>query len=1124
MKHAWIWMNSGSSLPVGRARIVAAGLLWSVAAGILLIAGAGTAAADETGDEKADERSFSAATFSGLELRCLGPAKTGGRISDFAVHPEKPWIYYVAVSSGNVWKTENAGTTFEPIFEDYGSYSIGCITMDPNDPFTLWLGTGENNSQRAVGFGDGVYKSIDGGRTWTNMGLEDSQHIGMIAVDPRDSRVVYVAAQGPLWSPGGDRGLYKTTDGGATWAKALEISEDTGVSEVHMDPRNPDVLYAAAYQRRRHVWTQINGGPESAVYKSTDAGASWTKLTRGLPGADMGRIGLAISPANPDVVYAIIEAALGQDGFFRSADGGQNWEKRSGYHAHSPQYYQEIFADPHDVDRVYSMDVRMKVTEDGGKTWTDVGRRAKHVDDHALWIDPHNTDHLLCGCDGGIYETWERGATWDFKSNLPIAQFYRVSVDQAEPFYHVYGGTQDNNSLRAPSRTISASGITNADWIITTGGDGYETQVDPTDSNIIYAQSQYGGLVRYDFATGETVDIQPQPAKGEPELRWNWDTPLLLSPHSPTRLYYAANKLFRTDDRGNSWQAVSPDLTRQIDRNQLEVMGELQSVDAVAKHWATSFYGNCVALAESPLVEGLLYVGTDDGLIQVSEDGGASWREVERVKGVPERTYVSELTASRHDPHTVFATFNNHKNGDFKPYVYRSDDRGRSWRSISGNLPERGMVWCLEQDHVNEDLLFAGTEFGLYFTADGGKQWLRLKGNFPVIEIRDLDIQRRENDLAVGTFGRGIYVLDDYSPLREVSPERLTAEDALLFPVKDAWLYHEKTPLGGRGKANQGDNFYYAENPPYGVVFTYYLKESLQTLAQKRRDAEEKAKKEGERIGYPDWDELRAEDRERAPEIWFHITDESGELVRQIKGSGSRGIHRVAWDMHYPPVSPASTKPWSPSRPWSTPPRSHLAAPGRYAVTLVKREGDVTTPLAGPRTFQLTPLGWATLPTEDWEGLHTFQRQVADLHRSVQGAIRTAGEAKERLEHIRVALRDTPGIEPKRAAALADRTRSLELRLTDLRTELDGDRTISKRHEPGPVSIRERISQVVWGSWESTSDPTQTHRDNYAIASERFAPVLERLTRLVEEDLTALEADLEEARAPWTPGRVPTWR
>jgi photosystem II stability/assembly factor-like uncharacterized protein len=609
---------------------------------------------------------FSSETFSGIKLREIGPAVTSGRVVDIAVVPGRPSTWYVAVASGGVWKTANAGTTWTPIFDSEGSYSIGCVTVDPQNPNAIWVGTGENNSQRSVAYGDGVYRSLDGGQTWKNVGLKTSEHISRILVDPKSSDVVYVAAQGPLWASGGERGVYKTTDGGKAWKAVLTISENTGVSDLWMDPRDPNVLYATSYQRRRHVWGMVHGGPEGAIWKTTDAGATWRKLEKGIPKVDLGRIGLAVSPADPDFLYALIEASDPKDrGTYRSNDRGESWTRVGDYSALGPQYYQELIPDPKKVDRVYSMDTYNQVTEDGGKTWKRLGEKHKHVDNHALWIDPADTNHLINGNDGGIYESWDRGVTWDFKSNLPVTQFYRVAVDESKPFYYVYGGTQDNNTLGGPSRTTTAHGIVNSDWFVTTGGDGFFAAVDPKDPNIVYSESQYGNLTRFDRKTGEDLDIQPQPGPGEPPLRWNWDSPLVLSPHAQTRLYFAAQRVFRSDDRGDSWKPVSGDLTRQIDRNRLKMMGRVWSADAVAKNTSTSLYGNIVSLAESPKKEGLLYAGTDDGLVQVTEDGGGSWRKVETFPGVPANTYVSDLEPSPHDEGTVYGAFDNHKMGDF---------------------------------------------------------------------------------------------------------------------------------------------------------------------------------------------------------------------------------------------------------------------------------------------------------------------------------------------------------------------------------------------------------------------------------------------------------------------------
>jgi photosystem II stability/assembly factor-like uncharacterized protein len=668
-----------------------------------------------------------------------------------------------------VWKTTNAGITWAPVFDNETSYSIGTVVLDPKNPLTVWVGTGENNSQRSVAYGDGVYRSDDGGKTWKNTGLKASERIGRIAIDPRNSDHVYVAAQGPLWGPGGDRGLFKTTDGGKTWKSVLSISENTGVTDVVIDPQTPDTLYAASYQRRRHVWTLINGGPESAIYKSTDSGASWNKLKTGLPSVDMGRIGLAISPVDPNVVYATIEAGDRKGGIFRSTDRGGSWERRNPFDA-GAMYYGQITTDPKDVDRLYVMNVLLQVSDDGGRTLRPLGEKSKHVDNHVIWIDPTNTNHYRVGCDGGLYESYDRGSNWRFFSNMPIGQFYDVTTDNSTPFYNVYGGLQDNYSLGGPSRTRNISGIVNSDWFVTQGGDGFRTQVDPEDPNTIYAELQYGTIVRFDKRTGERMGIQPSPARGEDALRFNWDSPFIISPHSHTRLYFAADRLFRSDDRGDSWRPISGQLSRGLDRNKLPVMGKIWGPDAVAKHQSTDPFGNSSALAESPKKDGLIYVGTDDGLIQVTEDAGKNWRKVERFPGVPDMTYVSRISASQHDLNTVYAAFENHKRSDFAPYLLKSTDRGGSWISIKGNLPANHPVLAFAEDHVNPNLLFVGTEFGVFFTIDGGQKWVQLKGGMPTISVRDLAIQKRENDLVVGTFGRSVYILDDYTPLRTLKP------------------------------------------------------------------------------------------------------------------------------------------------------------------------------------------------------------------------------------------------------------------------------------------------------------------------------------------------------------------
>lgn len=1062
---------------------------------------------------------MSADTFSGLKLRLIGPAISSGRINAIAVNPRNHSQFYAGVASGGVWKTDNDGTTWTPVFDKEGSYSIGAVALDPKDPSVVWVGTGESNSQRSVAYGDGVYRSEDGGKNWKNVGLKKSEHIGRIAIDPRNTNTVYVAAQGPLWAPGGDRGLYKTSDAGKSWKKVLEISENTGVTDVVLDPDNPDVIYAAAYQRRRHVWTMIDGGPESAIYKSTDAGATWTKLKTGLPTVDMGKIGLAVSPLDTNVVYAIVEAADEKGGIFRSQDRGATWERRNPFDK-TAMYYAQIIADPHSVDRIYVMNVFLMVSDDGGKTLHRLGEKDKHVDNHAFWADPGDPTHYIAGCDGGVYESWDRAAHWQFKANLPVSQFYDVAVDNALPFYHVYGGMQDNGSLGAPSRTRSASGIVNSDWYVTFGGDGFRSVVDPEDPDTVYAELQYGTLVRFDKRTGERTGISPQEPKGAAPYRWNWDSPLIISPHSHTRLYYGANKLFRSDDRGNSWRAISPDLTRQIDRNRLPVMGKVWGPDAVAKNASTSFYGNTVALAESPKKDGLLYIGTDDGLIQATENGGQSWTKYEKFPGVPDQTFVSRIAASHHDANTVYAAFDNHKNGDFKPYLLKSTDAGKSWKSIASNLPENGPVLAIAEDPVNPKLLFAGTEFGLWFTTDGGGKWVQLKGDFPTIAVHDLAIQARENDLVIGTFGRGIYILDDITMLRGLKPEML-AGAATLFPVRKAPLYVEThTIMGGGAKGFQGSSYYTAENPPYGAIFTYYLKEKLKTLKEKRQDAEKEAAKKGTTAPYPSNDELRAEAEEVAPAVFLTISDASGNPVRRINASNSSGMNRTAWDLRYPaPSLPKSAEKSEQEEDWNPSPRGPLVMPGDYQVALESRINGVYTRLAGPEKFTVEPLGMRNMAPQDRAALNAFQQKVDRLYRAVSGTLNAGDELKARLEKIQTALQQTPTA----SAQLTQTASQLHARNLEILRNLRGDVVLRERNENTPPSIEDRVETIMSNERMSSSLPSKTDQEAYAIASEELAQELGKLRTILDQDLPKLEKAMEQAGAPWTPGRVPEW-
>jgi photosystem II stability/assembly factor-like uncharacterized protein len=1057
--------------------------------------------------------------FSGMRFRSIGPAVTSGRVIAFAVDPNDRAKYYVAVASGGVWKTVNSGTTFTPVFDNEGSFSIGAIALDPKNPSTVWVGTGERNSQRSVAYGDGVYRSDDGGRSWRNVGLRTSEHIGRIAIDPRDSNVVFVAAQGPLWSGGGERGLYKTTDGGRTWKAVIPGTENTGATDVVIDPSNPDVMYAATWQRRRHFHTLINGGPESAIYKSVDGGNTWTRLRGGLPPGDLGRIGLSISPADTDVVYATVEASGTLSGIFRSSDRGATWERMNNQIAQG-MYYGQIVADPKNVDRVYIPNVQNQVSDDGGRTIRQLGERLKHVDNHAIWIDPKNTDYLLVGCDGGVYESFDRGANWHFKANLPVAQFYDVTVDNALPFYNVYGGTQDNNSLGGPARTRATVGIVNSDWIMTNGGDGFQSRVDPIDPNIIYAESQNGGLVRFDKRTGERVSIAPMEGKDIESQRYNWDSPIIISPHSHTRLYFAGHKLFKSDNRGDDWKAISGDLSRGIDRNALPVMGKVWGPDAIAKHQSTALYGNASALSESPKKAGLIYIGTDDGLIQITENDGGSWRKVEEIAGIPKTSYVKRVLASQHDTNTVYAAFNNHQYGDFKPYLVKSTDAGRTWTSIASNLPSRGSTYAIAEDHVNPNLLFVGTEFGVFFTIDGGGRWIQLRGGLPTIQVADIAIQKQEDDLVLATFGRGIYVLDNYAPLRQVT-RAIIDQGSQLFPVRDALMFVRSNSTFASA---QGGSFYTAPNPAYGAVFTYYLKEAPRTMRQRRQEAERAAERARQPFRYPTIAELRAEAEEEPPALIFTVTDSDGNIVRRLTAPASGGIQRVTWDMRYSPPSIAAAG-GGPGGPGGGGPpqeggfgfggpQGALVMPGKYTVTMATRVNGVVTALPGSQSFNIVVEGKENISPADAKALAEFQRKVSSLQRAVAASSSASTDAKTRIGLLKRAAAEAPTDNRR----LIEQAENLDNEIDALINSIRGGRANT---ETPPPSILGRIGNVAGTIRLSTIKPTQTQVTNYEIANSEFAPVLARLRKLIDVDIPKLEKELEAAGAPLTPGRLP---
>lgn len=1046
----------------------------------------------------------------GLKWRGIGPAFTSGRIAVLAVNPENHSEYYVGVASGHIWKTINNGTTFTPVFDNYGAYSIGALTIDPNNTQVVWAGTGENNHQRALGYGNGVYKSEDGGKSWKNMGLKDSRQIGKILIDPRNSDVVYVAAEGSVWGPGGERGLYKSIDGGKTWERILFVSENTGINHLTMDPRNPDVIYATSEQRRRHFYTKIGGGPESAVYKTTDAGKNWQKLTNGTPSGHVGGMCIEVSPANPDIVYLIAEAQDDNGGFFRSTNRGASWSKMSSYTS-SGQYFNIIVPDPVDAEKVYSMEVVSKVTTDGGKTWNNIGLKNRHVDDHCMWIDPGDTRHWTIGGDGGLYETYDNGENYIFKSNLPVTQFYRVNVDNSLPFYWVYGGTQDNNSMGGPSQNINSAGVASDEWVVTLGGDGFWQAIEKDNPNIVYSAYQYGNIYRYDKASGEAMKIKPEPRKNELHYRWNWDSPFILSKHNQTTLYMAANKVFKSTDRGQSWEVISEDITRNEDRNQFKVMDKYWPSNAVAKDVSTSQWGTVVALAESPVKAGLIYAGTDDGLIQISEDDGKNWRKAENFPSVPKYAYVSDVFPSRFDENIVYATFNNIKSDDFTAYVLKSTDKGRSWTSISANLPKE-TVHTIAQDFINPDLLFAGTEYSFYFSVDGGKIWTKLTNGMPDIAVRDIAIQEREHDLVVATFGRGFYILHNYSPLREINAKKLSETEAILFPVKDALMYLESDSRYG-----QGSMYFTAPNPEFGATFTYFLKETPKSLKQDRLKKEKELFEKGEPIPQPSRETLLAEADEQAAYLIFTIKDADGNIVRKLYQAPQKGINRVNWKLRFDSPS-ARTSDKAEFKPTDNNRDGHMILPGKYSVEMAMNVNGTEKKLGEAQTFNAVLLNNTTLPAKDRPALNSFYAEAAHAWRIVDGAERFAAELRKRNENIRQLLHYTYTAPD----ALREKTREISRQLKAIDFLLNGTEAKASFEEvpPEQVSVNYRLGVVLAGTWGSTSEPTKAMHENLKLVNEAI-PQLHAQLQAIDKELESIESTLDDLKTPYTPGRLP---
>ena len=1052
--------------------------------------------------------------LAGLKVRSIGPAGMSGRVAAIAAVESDPDTVYAGAATGGIWKSTDGGLVWKPVFDDQPVAAIGALAIFQPNPQIVWAGTGEGNVRNSVSIGDGVYKSVDGGATWKNLGLGKSERIHRIVLHPSDPDVAWVAAIGPLWSDGAERGVFKTVDGGKSWKKVLYVDEKTGAADVAIDPANPNRLLASTWQLRRTPWSFASGGPGSGLWQSDDGGESWTRLEKedGLPEGELGRIGIAFARSNPKVVYAMVEAK--QSALLRSDDGGRTFRTVNSKPDVNPRpfYFGEIRVDPQDPDRVYSVDYTVRVSTDAGKSFATLVRWDEiHGDHHALWIDPADPDHFYVGNDGGVAVTRDGGRNNRFVANLPLAQFYHVAVDMDVP-YHVYGGLQDNGSWRGPSAVDQDGGIRNHFWKVVGSGDGFETLPDPADSTKGWSLWQGGNLQRYDLVSGELKDVKPAPPEGT-KLRFNWNAALAVDPFDPKTIYLGSQFVHRSTDRGETWTIASPDLTTNDPAKQKQAESGGLTPDVTGAENFTTL----VTIEPSRIERGLLWTGSDDGRLHVTRDGGATWTSVEKsVPGVPAGTWIPAIHASTHAAATAFAVFDNHRRGDFNAYVARTDDYGRTWRSIA--RPElRGYALSIVQDPVDPNLLFLGTELGLWISTDSGASWAKFTQGFPTVAVFDLVIHPREHDLVIGTHGRAIYVLDDLSPLRGLDAAKL-AQPLALFPTPPARQHWRPGEDGGFG---WGAGEFRGENRPYGALVTFVAGDAdLPRADAKQERARQIEKRRAEHEGQPPAAAAApnpADDRAKK-RATLEIRSADGTLVRTLRVEPKLGLNRIVWDLgrdafrRYPSSEPEDRPDPNPSGP--------QVPPGNYSLTLKFRGHEATgsVEVVGDPHGGADPAAWR----ERWTAI----QEIGRLNDAAVGAV----------ERIRATYRDLDAIAERQRAARADELARGDLDASELplaaeaKALREGLQKLEKRIRmpEDTVGIVDdddtaaaqigRARYFIQSSWAA---PNPTHLEYLRQARATLAAALDAIDAFYAGEVAAFRARAEEAKVDLLPA-LPT--